>query len=444
MSSRPGSLRCIALFLGFASACGGGDDSEPVRVEGGGLAGEPLGGTLHVFVVDGADGDVAVEGASVRVGAATAPIAEGVTDGDGLVTLSAAGLSGPVSVSAEMDGHVPTTWVGVDRSSLTISLARSGGAPFATLSGSIEGFEDAAPELGHRRLAVVDATHAAEDIPFVAPAAVPAVDGAPHVCVRGESPSPCSFTLQAVAGTRTVFATIVDVDEGPTDSPDDDTREVIGFVHSAPIEIDEGASVGGVRLDQSIDAVGLSVELPGLPPGLTSVVGIPGVRGGSGEQVMLVPLGATPADATAWVPSLDGELAGGSYWVIGRAASADGLLVSTRIGRGFTDAAQPVALDAWAPPPEVTIESDALAIAGTPGAAYHDVRLSASGAVTWQVVVVGRSDRVAFDLAPAGSVTSGAVATVTAIITPMEPEGLRLERAHAALVATAAASLPVP
>lgn len=402
----------IFVALGALAACGGGSAGE--LVPGGSVAGPPLAGTLHVFVVDEVDG-TKIAGARVWVGASAAPDAEGTSDANGLATLASPSLTGAISVSASATGSVSTTFAGVANESVTVPLPRVGGVQAGTVMGTIAGFDDVAPMPGHHRLAVVDVTRSAESVAFAAPVLVD--EALPHVCVRRAAPSSCAFVLSVAPGAHTPFATIVDVDEGLTASTDDDVLEVVGFVRGASIDVAAGATVGDALLDTSIDAVALTVDVRGLPPGLVSVVGVPGLRGGPDEEVMLVPVGATTATGTTWVPVLSGDLAGGSYWVIARATSADGMSSSLRVGRGVTDVAAPVTLDGWAVPPGVALETDALAVALTSGAAHHEARfLATGGAYAWQVILLGAANGIALDVAEDASALAGASVDVTALV----------------------------
>ena len=363
------TMRISALVICAAlAACGGGGDdddgddgddgtTDPVLVDGGGVTGAPIDGTLNVFVV--------AQGTGARISGATVQVGDGptaTTDADGLAVFTDAAISGPQTVTATASGRVAATWIGVGASSATIPLEPAT-VPTARATGTIAGWDSLpAPDFGNYNLGVVLYT-LTDDIGARENTLPQGTSGGAPVntCLRSAVSNTCAWQLTTRTGLQTFYAVIVEGDpQGTTSDPSDDTYQLIGYAIGSAMTLTDGQQVTGQSL-QVVPAgahVGMTVTFPAAPSGLTDMLALPmlDLADGSGRIVYPLPT-VTPAAASTQVIATSGQFAG-SYDVVG-VASPPGTTASpysTVIERG-AGAGGTVALGPWLPAPTAVTAS---------------------------------------------------------------------------------------
>ncbi len=337
------STSSLALLASILLAC----EPAAVPIPGGGARGEPAAGAVIVFAIDERSGEP-VEGARVVVAEASATTAP-----DGRATLAHAGT---VDVTVSADGYLTETWLGVDASELTVTLAPSmptegGGIVRARLVG----LDAYAPSNAANAVrAVLGVTRELSDDPTG--------DGAERAaCSPGTE---CVHELEVGAALTAVFAQIDEVDaSGRRVAP-------LGFAISEPAQVAQGDSVD-VSL-QPVDASRLrelSVDTPPAPSGIDAVVGVPGLST-SGRVIVLA---GDEGSASFLLPAPASDE---TYWAV--AAGASGTASSRSIARlSPGDSAGALAPPALRAPPGGSREAGGLRLSQVDGSAM--ITLTAPG-----------------------------------------------------------------
>lgn len=368
---RRSALALALLVPGLAvTGCGPGggtsdDDVDApvidgaIRTPGGGVASPGISGALNVFAVDAVT-DAPISGATVQVEAATPLV--GTTNGDGLVKLADAALTGPQTVTVTASGHVATTWIAVGGHDVTIPLAPASSAvATAHVSGTIAGWDSLpAPPFGHYTLGVIvtsftdDIGGPENNITQPAPGGTPA-----NTCLNTGLSSSCAWQLESRTGRQVHFAVIVDGDpNGTTSDVSDDDYTLIGYAIGSSVTLAAGQTMSGESLTL-VDAgqlTNLSLTLPGAPAGLTDVVAIPMLDLGDDGRLPFPLPTLTPANRMTRVINPSGRFSG-TYDLVALASppGAAATPYATTITRGLSSVAG-INAPAWlAPPTGVTL-----------------------------------------------------------------------------------------
>ncbi|MEZ4399137.1 MAG: carboxypeptidase-like regulatory domain-containing protein [Kofleriaceae bacterium] len=351
-SGSPRSLPLLALATLTLAACGGdGGDVTPRLITGGGVADPGVDGVVNVYVVDDRS-DLALAGATVRVGAVT-----GTTDAAGLFTAKG-DLAGPQQVTVAAAGYATAVWVGVDGANVTVPVARprtsSATPPHAEIAGTITGW-DALPEpaVDHLTGALVPysqrPTLDADDNDLAPPPSQTQLDANVCVRVRGAA-TPCAWRANVRTGAVAVFALIVDIDTRGTQPSDDDVVTITGFAKGPTLTVVDSVGQTGIALTPlaASDLITASVALGAPPAGLTQQLGIVGLDLGDAGVIRIPPLGtgAVVIPALAAVGATSYELLASAR---ATATGADGAASVVR-RRGLASASS-LAAGAWLPPP---------------------------------------------------------------------------------------------
>lgn len=395
--------------------------SSPCLSLGGGLGSGAIAGEVNVFVID-ADTNAPISNADVRIGIAT--IAEpltGTTDTAGLAVFSGAALRGPQTITVTASGYATSTWIGANGANITIPLEASSSAaePTATASGTIEGWASMpAPASNHYYLAYAGYSMTADIRASENKIVQPSGNGElpPNACVYVPTlpVNECNWLIYTRTGPQAHYAVILDGDsKGTLTNFDDDTYEVIGFAIKTGLHLDEGAESTGEVLAPvpATDFADVMVRFAAAPAGLDDLSGFAVVRIGDEG---LIPVGQFSSDITTGVlPTLNGELADGSYDFVAQArpsAMAVGETSSFILRRGVNIAAT-VDTGDWLPTPLNVSPSDGTYSFEAPkDANLHTVEfLGATGEKAWSVTLLDGSTSfslpaLAPDPLPAGEV----------------------------------------
>ncbi len=200
-----------------------------------------------------------------------------------------------------------------------------------------------------------------------------------NLCFKGPGPvQPCSWRINARAGTIAVAAGIADYDSKGTASEADDTITITGFAIKQPLTVVDGANQTGIMLDLlaagSTTTASVSFGTP--PAALTDRGGIVGVDLGTTGVLRLSQV--SPTQTSAVVPSLTAITGATGYEFLGFASEpvTDGTAgQSVVIRRGITSASS-IAAGEWMEPP-AGLASDRATVSLTPvaGAFAHVIEI---------------------------------------------------------------------
>jgi hypothetical protein len=386
----------------------------PRFIEGGGLADGPIAGTLYVYVADN-DTRAPVSGASVRVGGSSDPNAcTATTDSTGLASFekkTCTLLAGKQSITAWASGYTPTTWIGVNATNATMTIAAVTAAPvdMATVSGTITGWDGLpAPAAGHNTLGFVGysasptASDAANNIAqgtrtvhvmvglVGADPAVPA-----NACVRNDAVNlnDCSWQLKTRTGAQAHFAVIIDQDtKGTPNDSTDDTFTAIGFAVKTGLSFDNGATASGEALTLLTDAEmqDFSASFPPALTGFAYLAAIPAIDLGDAGRVSIVIPALDATHTMTRVPKLEGAFAGAHYDLLAQSLIAKGQAQpSTLSWMHAVDASQTVAAPPWmAPPTAITATNGTYSFGAVAGASVQGGELqTAGGTRAWSITI---------------------------------------------------------
>jgi hypothetical protein len=437
---RPGIVPLFLMLSSLTAGCGGGSDgggggnpAGPRLIEHGGVGDGAIDGTLHVHVTGGVS-SAPIVGAQVRIGDAGATPLLGTTDAAGLASFRDPTLAGAQMVTVTASGHAPVTWIGVNGANVTIPLTpQELPAPEqATAAGTIDGWAGVpAPAENHMILGIIgySAIEPLEapvnDLPqekVTEPST--GIELPANMCVKVLSYSACDWKLTTRTGRQIHFATILDVDtKGTLSDQSDDTYTVLDYAFLAGLDLAAGASATGETL-VPVGAAGmtsLSVAFAAAPPNLTAVGARPMIAMGDAGVIVLPWPGLTPAKATLSVPSLTGDLAGGSYVIVAEATWPDlPLPVSTILARGVSLGGT-VTLGSWMSLPSgLNLAGETIAYTPAPDAALHTLGVvDDQGTLRWGIAVLDGSTSFALPALDPSPLPTGQV-------------GLRVEGVRAA------------
>lgn len=249
------------LFGLFAVACGSDDEAPPPKIQ--------------VMLLDRETGQPVTD-ATVSSGSATAN-----TDAEGVVKVSE---STEISITAT--GYLPLQVGGVSGESITLPLSPSK-ARQRTVRGSIVGW-DSLPALdaGHYRMAIIRGAELNDSARIHERVALGVSEAS---CVARDTPTVCAFELNVHADVTSVFATIVEGDDGGTpDDLSDDTLTGSGFgllTFDAGDDLLSGQALNMIPTDQ----LGQVAVKPGTGTGSVSSepIGVPGLT--VNKQVLVFP-----------------------------------------------------------------------------------------------------------------------------------------------------------
>jgi len=369
-------LAALALLV-VAAACIPTEPLPPLARQPG-LYGDAFAGSLDIEVIDEPTG--AQMSANVEVVDATGRVFTG--GGNGPYRFEDAALVPPLSVHVGGIAR-PQAFIGIASSRVVIGVARAGGL---RVSGRVVGAET----LGASAVVVG----------VVAPISFVRTDalgrGAPVPCVLdGDG---CVFGIEDTAeGADTVVATL-----------HDGAGAAIGF------GITSLSSSGGVLVLPSVPIPTLSLVLPPTPtppPGLSAVVGVPGLACASGVVFLAQ---AASADSRVVVPALSGLAGDPSWWIVAEARGV-GEARSVILQRGLREPSAVGAWPAWLEVPSASIDADGrVTLLPSAGATLHAIDwLAASGAVVASALVVDAAAPIYF--APAVGATAIRVRAIDAV-----------------------------
>lgn len=447
----PGTLGSKPVRIGPA-----GDDDGAITVldaftyddapEGavGGLDGAPLDGRLEVRVLGAYTGEP-LPGATVVVGEDldTAIVAQ--TGGDGRAIVEDAGLDGPVTVTAALPCHQPTTFVdvGVERVTFyldpildiacieSIELPPPGGSGSGATKGTIAGaltwgtvgefdrapFAVPPPGPGERQVAYVFLAGSSPTSPFVLP------PGASGITPDADGSIGFSFEMSASPGNRVLYALAGLEDRNVT--PPRFVPWSMGVLRGVVILSGITTSDVVIEMRHPLEhALDIELAPPTPTPRGPDRVQVSTSIGLGTEGFLILPQGRTvrplplPGGALEVVglPLLDGQLQGAAYEVHARAATGDDLLLPLSAVAGVsTTVADVVQLGDFVgvprlvtPAPGTSWDGEHLDIELGPGSSVVDVVVldvaTAGELVRWKIAAPGdrRSVRVP-DLRELGS-----------------------------------------
>lgn len=239
----------------------------PARLlPGGGISDAPIGGVVHVFVVNALTRQP-IANARVDVGMTT-----GTTDVTGLYSARGPALQGKQTVVAAKAGFRTEVWVGVRGANVTLLLRPSPmpTVPQANLAGTIPAIAGATA-MSHYKLGLVSYSDHDDQLDAENQIATP---GNTDYCV---APA-CAYTVATRTGTVSLLGGIYDVDTKGTGTTNDDTASFLGWAIETGITVADGVPQAGHVLPSVMPAQlqTVTVDLSGAPAGYTpfGVVGI--------------------------------------------------------------------------------------------------------------------------------------------------------------------------
>lgn len=249
---------------GIDSATDGAPDGSlpevPARLlPGGGISDAPIGGVVHVFVVNALTRQP-IANARVDVGATT-----GTTDASGRFDARGAALQGKQTVVAAKAGFRTEVWVGVQGANVTILLRPSPmpAVPQATIAGTIPAI--AGPTMmSHYKLGLVSYSDHDDQLDVENQIATP---NNTDYCV---APA-CAYTVATRTGTVSLLGGLYDVDTKGTGTTNDDTASFLGWAIETGITVVDGVPQIGHVLPAVMPAQlqTVTVDLSGAPAGYT-------------------------------------------------------------------------------------------------------------------------------------------------------------------------------
>ena len=264
-------LLSIAVVLG---ACGGGG-TDPRVIPGGGIGDGDIDGTVFVHVID-ASTDAPLANATVAIGGK--PL---MTDAKGFVEFG--DVDGPQTIAVKLQGYRPIVWALANGKNVTIPLDKSAATVGkAVLSGSITGWDPTGLDANHLKAAAVlysqsdnigDAANSIE------------TPNMQNIC-RGAA---CNWTVNTRAGTVSLVAAILDLDNKGTVTDTDDTITIIGWATKTGITVEAGVNQSGLALTmvEAGNLENLTIDFGAPPASLTTNGAYVGIEIGDDEVVQL-------------------------------------------------------------------------------------------------------------------------------------------------------------
>ena len=405
-------MRKLLSFIGLAAAavgCGGvSGPPEPKMIPGGGVADGKISGNLFVYVVD-EETRAAISSANVRVGDSsdTSPC-QVLTDSTGLAKFQSdncAGLKGPVTVTIDVSGYAPVTWIGVNGTNLTIPIrnANPPAVATATVSGTIAGWASLpAPPLHHQTLALIAASQSdtlgdrANDLPqamrniMVGTAVFPVPS---NLCVINAAVSDCNWTLTTRTGAQAHVALIVDqFDNNTPDTDADDTFTFTGVAIKRGLTLAAGDVVPGETLEMIADAdmQTFTAAFASLPSGMDYMGAFPALELGDEGRVAFILPALDMTHTTSRVPKLTGSLADAHYSLIAQAQDAkDQGRPSSLAWMRNVDVGSTVTLASWLPPPSnILVSGGTYSYGAVSGATVQGAEIqNIQGQRVWSITI---------------------------------------------------------
>lgn len=397
------------VLLTAAAGCGGGSaPSAPHVVPGGGIGGGAIAGSLHVYVTDD-DTRQPLASATVRLGGSADPApCTGTTDSTGVAVFEAAScpsLHGKQTVTVSREGYTPTTWIGANGASLTMTiraLARPA-VPQATVSGTIDGWATLpAPAQGHGTLAIIgysqtrqlgdpanELTQGTRDV-MIGAATIPIQA---NTCVRNALVDDCAWRLTTRTGAQALYAVILDQDTNgtPLDSSDD-TLTLIGWALATGLDFaaDQSASGQTLSLLADADMQTLTASFTSPPPGLDALAAFPLLDIGEAGRIPITFPALDLTHTSTRVPRDTGALAGSTYDLLAQARDAtDKPDPSTLAWSHGVDPSATVSMSAWlAPPSGISASAGTFGFSPVPGATLHGAEIqTTAGERLWSITI---------------------------------------------------------
>jgi hypothetical protein len=290
----------LVVLLALAGACGGGGGNTGPRViEGGGIGDGDIDGTVFVHVIDNTT-DAPIVNAMVEISGTAQK-----TDADGLVEF--VDVEGPQTISVKLQGYRPTVWASANGKNVTIPLTKSSATIVgqATLSGSITGWDPTGLPANHVKGAVVLYSHTdtlgdeANERTTVSQR---------NICTGAT----CDWMLVTRTGKVSLFAAIIDFDTRGTPADTDDTLTIIGWATKKGITVENGVPQTGVPLTivEAGNLENLTIDYGASPAGLTSKASVVGIEISDDEIVQLPVFDATATTVLAPKPNVFGGTKG--------------------------------------------------------------------------------------------------------------------------------------
>jgi hypothetical protein len=441
-------LAAVALSLVvLGAACGGSDDVNapaPQTWARGGVGSGAIKGDLNVTVIEGITG-AAVEGATVRVGAAaaTTPVT-GTTDANGVVILKHGSLKGAQDVTVTASGYAAATWTGVNGANVTIPLTvvPPAAVSMAHVEGTIQGLNGTSWNasswtaaashiiIGYVNSSAVDPVTAPENNIVQDKVTVPGtqLQLPVNLCVKLPSASfpngtYCDFKLKTHAGKQVLYAVIVDVNtNGNLSDPTQWTTTVLDYAFLFGLDLVGGTSATGQTLTPVGPAgmVNQTVAFPAAPSTMTAVGASAAIRMPAGATssdfagtiVLGNPTFAPPSALSAPLPSLTGELAGATYQLVAIATATAGLPTTSTVVSGFTPGTA-VTFGSWMSPPSAiaATTSGTYSFTAASGASLHMVNLidPTGGNLLWSITLLDGSTSFTLPTLSPSPVPAGAL-----------------------------------
>jgi len=303
----------------------------------GGLWGEPIQGAVNVTVFNEGSGAREPEVAILLLSDDGRFELEGLTDGEGRLTLSALGLTTPISLTAAKEGFAATTVEGVQVENVSIYLEPNegeggppGGDELAVLSGTMSGL-DLLPKPREENKINVVAIETSHSNPYNR-------SRLPDPGMGGLLTEDGAFQIQARAGELALIATAGEVERSARDAYLAGELEWMAFrrrfrpiamgIHRF-ISASPGLEIGGlhVRVDHMMDLeIPIDLDNPplGPEPGPQFYAVLPRIS--LGAEGYWEPdtdaFGIIPSLLLSQMPSLDGWDPDIRYYLIGFAFSA--------------------------------------------------------------------------------------------------------------------------
>jgi hypothetical protein len=446
-------------FVLVGSGCSDGGvtasrDAEVERVAGGGMQGARIDKSLGVVVLDSVT-DLPLSGAQIWVGEGDSAKAAGVTDDRGQLRVDEVVLQDllagkdSVAVTAVRAGYVTTSYVGVDRDSLTIA-ARSttpDSEAEATIDLTYRQFESVMPQPAAGEYLIALAT-VSKDIDFLDDGLDDArAAPAPATCRWVNNRTPCILPLKAAPGTRTLFALAAKgKDMGTPADESDDELEIVDLL-STTVDLAPGSNEGKL-----VDALGasklaaLSLVAGAGSGDLAKVVGVPGINRSGDVMVFPSPAGKV----TRWVVPLaneqNQEFANEVLWGVATASNSDGSKRARVVRRGIEAPKQQsttpieVTTPAFLGPPTLLLQSRALVVESPAEATLQRVRLKRGSEILLEALMIRKIEFTP----PATLITSGtAEAEIASLEATVDTEYFSLRESFHTLSRDAAAQASV-
>jgi hypothetical protein len=334
-------------------------DLAPHLQPGGGITDAPIGGLVHVFVIDNVS-DQPLAGAMVELGTLRS-----TTDATGLSTFRDAALAGPQTVVATMPGYRAEVWVGVAGANITVPMQRTPipAAPRATISGTIAGFAQLPVAANHVKAATIDYSDMEG-----APAG--ANDLAANTC--GASPNAsCGWSLATRTGKVALLGPVLDIDTKGTGTGNDDTYTITTWAYKTGLTVVAGQDQANqvLAMVPGANLVNVTASFGTPPAGLTTVFGVAGIELGDDGTAQLGIL-LTPTAPALRAPPLS-TFPGSTYRLTAFATATD--VVSLVLLR--KQLTTTLTLGGWlAPPTAISASRAAASWTGNAGSIVQAVR----------------------------------------------------------------------